>query len=237
LPGRSADPLTHDVKHLLDNVIWHSLSGHHGKFSLGGDEARRYAPGFTPMAAFADNVRPNFAALARLCNPGDSVHVMGDAMPLPPDWRLEFEAPLVKMLWDAPMPATDEAPEAVRLGPEHAARALELALLTRPGPFGLRSVEMGEFHGLFEGDRLIAMAGERLHAGPWHEVSGVCTHPDFQGRGHARRLMAKVIRRQMQRNEQPILHVMSANTGARGFYERLGFRNYHESVIRVITPC
>jgi GNAT superfamily N-acetyltransferase len=225
------------MKHLLDGVIWHTLSGHHAKFALGGGGARRYAPGFTPMAAFADNAHPDFATLARLCKPGDRVHLEGWKGPPPVDWKLEFEAPLVMMLWDAPMPATDDAPEAMSLGPEQATLALELALLTKPGPFGTRSVEMGEFFGLFEGDRLIAMAGERLHAGPWHEVSGVCTHPDFQGRGHARRLMAKVIRCQMQRGERPFLHVMSANVGARGFYERMGFRTYHESIIRVITPC
>jgi len=62
-------------------------------------------------------------------------------------------------------------------------------------------------------------------------------HPDFQGRGMARRLMSKVVRRQLMRNKTPFLHVMRDNTGARTLYERLGFRNYRESAVRVIARC
>jgi predicted GNAT family acetyltransferase len=79
------------------------------------------------------------------------------------------------------------------------------------------------------------MAGERMHAGALREISGVCTLPDHQGRGLARQLMLKLIRRQMQRHETPFLHVMSSNVGARQLYERMGFRNYKESVVRVVS--
>jgi len=114
---------------------------------------------------------------------------------------------------------------------------LELADLTRPGPFGLRTIELGEYFGCFEAERLVAMAGERMHAGKLREISGVSTHPDFQGRGLARRLMVKLIRRQMQREELPFLHVMSDNKNAHRLYERMGFRDYRESLVRVISQC
>jgi predicted GNAT family acetyltransferase len=121
------------------------------------------------------------------------------------------------------------------LGAEHAAQALQLAELTRPGPFGLRTIELGEYFGYFEDKRLIAMAGERMHADSLREISGVCTHPDYQGRGLARRLMLKLIRREMLRNETPFLHVMSENVGAWQLYERMGFRKYREVVVRVVS--
>jgi ribosomal protein S18 acetylase RimI-like enzyme len=140
------------------------------------------------------------------------------------------------MIWEADMPASDDAPDAVPLGAEHALQALDLATLTRPGPFGLRTIELGEYFGCFDGKRLVAMAGERMHAGPLREISGVCTHPDFQGRGFARRLMIKLVRRQMQRSETPFLHVMRENDSARELYKRMGFRDYRESVVRVISP-
>ena len=123
----------------------------------------------------------------------------------------------------------------VRLGPQHASQALQLAVLTNPGPLGQRTIELGDYFGWFEGERLVAMAGERMHAGLLREVSGVCTHPDFQGRGLARRLMIKLIRRQMQRGETPFLHVMRANNGAHALYERLGFRDYCETIVRVVS--
>ena len=81
------------------------------------------------------------------------------------------------------------------------------------------------------------MAGERMHAGKLREISGVSTHPDFQGRGLARRLMVKLIRRQMQREELPFLHVMSDNKNAHRLYERMGFRDYRESLVRVVSQC
>ena len=130
---------------------------------------------------------------------------------------------MFKMVWESSTPPADEAPEAIRLGPQHASRALELASLTRPGPFGPGTIELGEYFGCFEGQRLVAMAGERMFAGSLRELSGVCTHPDFQGRGLARRLVAKLIARQVARNETPFLHVMRENGIAHRFYSAWGF--------------
>jgi predicted GNAT family acetyltransferase len=140
-----------------------------------------------------------------------------------------------KMIWDAPMPAEDAAPDAVALRSEHASEALELARLTNPGPFGIRTPELGEYFGYFHEGRLIAMAGERLCAGDLHEISGICTHPEFQGRGLARRLSLKLVHRQLLRGKTSFLHVVSTNTPARRLYEKMGFRNHLETCLRVIT--
>jgi len=80
-------------------------------------------------------------------------------------------------------------------------------------------------------------ANEAIQLGPQHAAQAVCTHPDFQGRSFARRLMTKLIRRHMQRNETPFLHVMRDNTHARDLYKRMGFRDYRETVVRVISRC
>jgi len=140
-------------------------------------------------------------------------------------------------VWDAAMPSADETPDAVMLGPRHVPQTLELTALTHPGPFGPRTIELGDYFGCFDGETLVAMAGERMHAGTLREISGVCTHPDFQGRGLARRLMTALIRRQLQRGETPFLHVMRDNSGAHRLYERMGFRDYCETVVRVVSLC
>jgi predicted GNAT family acetyltransferase len=80
------------------------------------------------------------------------------------------------------------------------------------------------------------MAGERMAAPALREVSGVCTRPGWQGRGFARRLMLKLIRRQLLRGETPFLHVMSTNTVAHALYLGMGFRDYCETVVRVVAP-
>jgi ribosomal protein S18 acetylase RimI-like enzyme len=223
------------MKHLLDNIFWHTLSGPHAKYSTGTDDARRYARGFSPIIGFADVEHPNFAALAPYCESGEQFYCAGWAGSTPSGWSIDIESTMFRMIWDAPMPATDEALDAVPLGPEHAVQALELATLTRPGPFGPRTMELGEYFGYFDGQRLVAMAGERMHAPGLREISGVCTHPDFQGRGYARRLVIKLVRRQMQRNEMPFLHVMRDNSVVHQFYERMGFRDYLETVVRVVS--
>lgn len=224
------------MKHLLDNIVWNALSGPQAAHAEGAGAARRYAHGFSPIVGFADQQRPDFDALAPFCDPGEHFYCDGWSGAAPDGWRIDAETTMFKMVWDAAIPERDEAPDAVRLRPAHYAQALDLATLTKPGPFGPRTPELGEYFGVFEGDRLVAMAGERMHAGTLRELSGVCTHPDRQGKGHARRLMLKLVRRQMQRGETPFLHVMSANENARRLYARMGFREYREAVVRVVAP-
>jgi GNAT superfamily N-acetyltransferase len=221
---------------LLDNIIWNSLIGPHAKLAAGTGDARRYARGFSPIVGFRNPQRPDLAALAPFCDPGEHFYCDIWSGPAPDGWQIEHEARMLKMVWEAAMPADDAAPDAIALRPQHAAQAVELATLTNPGPFGIRTIEMGEYFGYFEDSRLIAMAGERMAAGTLHEVSGICTHPQYRGRGLARRLTGKLVQRQMRRGETPFLHVMSANAGARALYESMGFRTYRETTVRVISP-
>lgn len=226
---------TKNMHPLLDNIFWHALTGPQAHCASGAGAARRYAAGFSPIAAFANAERPDFDDLAPHCGPDEHLYCGGWSGDAPSGWRIEAEATMFQMVWQAGTPAADDTLIAVRLGAEHAPQALELATLTRPGPFGLRTIELGEYVGCFDGPRLIAMAGERSHAGTLREISGVCTHPDFQGQGLARRLMERLIRTQLQRGETPFLHVMRDNVGAHQLYQKMGFRDRTETVVRVIA--
>ena len=219
----------------LDNIMWNSLTGPHAKFSAGAGNARRYAKGFSPIVGFKDAEHPDLAALLPFCEPTESFYCdIWSGVP-PSYCAIHREATMFKMVWDGRSPTADEAPDAVPLTTAHAAEAVALAKLTNPGPFDTRTLELGEYFGYFHDGRLVAMAGERMAAGSFHEISGICTHPDFQGKGFARRLTNKLILRQLDRAETPFLHVMSANTTARALYEKMGFRNYRETVVRVIS--
>jgi GNAT superfamily N-acetyltransferase len=222
------------LRALLDDVFWQAMRGAQARFTEGDAVARRYAHGFSPIVAFADREHPDFAALAPVCDPGERFYCDTWSGPVQPGWAIVLESTMLRMVWDAPVPDVDPAPEAVPLQPSHATQAVALATVTNPGPFGPRTPELGDYFGLFEGASLIAMGGERLEAGPLREVSGICTHPASQGRGLAGRLTTKLVRRQLLRGQRPFLHVMSRNTGARALYEKLGFVVYTETVVRVV---
>jgi predicted GNAT family acetyltransferase len=68
------------------------------------------------------------------------------------------------------------------------------------------------------------MAGERMRAPGLTEVSAVCTHPDWRGRGLAGKLMRVVMARIVARGETPFLHSYASNATAITLYEKLGFR-------------
>lgn len=221
--------------HLLDNIFWNSLKGVQAHVAIGIGAVRRYAPGFCPVAGFEKMGTPDFAALADVCAPGERIYCDGWHGTVPHGWNINEEVSTYRMVWDAPIPGNDQAPDAVKLGIEHATAAFELAKFTKSGPFGKRSIELGDYFGYFKNGRLVAMAGERLAADGFREISGVCTLPDFTALGMARRLVAKLARRQLMRGETPFLHVREDHGADHLLYKRMGFRNHCLSLARVIS--
>jgi GNAT superfamily N-acetyltransferase len=219
---------------LLDNIFWHALNGAHRHCSDGTGTIRRYTQGFSPIIAFADPAQPDFAALAPWCAAGEHFYCDSWSGTPPPGWRVEVESTMFRMLWAGALPDADPAPDAVPLRAEHAQQALALATLCKPGPFGIRTIELGDYFGYFDGERLMAMAGERLRATGLCEISGVCTHPDYQGRGLAKKLIAKLLLRHAARGERSFLHVMRSNP-AHQLYLDMGFQDYLESTVRVVV--
>jgi len=136
------------------------------------------------------------------------------------------------ILVNAPAPVADTRIE--RLGEADAAEMLELATLTKPGPFTLRAQELGEFFGVKIGARLAAMAGVRMKQEGFTEISGVCTHPDFQGRGLGRLLSVFVTQRIVEHGETPYLHAYTTNDAAIGLYEKIGYELRAELEVAVV---
>ncbi len=184
----------------------------------------RIDPRYGPFAAAADHSAAAQAALAALVpKEGEAWIVEPDPPTPPPGTRLIREAMLVQMV------AEDISGDAssfasVILTEEDAAEMRALALMTKPGPFLPLTHRLGRFIGIREQGRLIAMAGERMRMPGFAEVSGVCTHPDHRGRGHARRLMQTVARTMLERGETPFLHAYAAHEATVALYRTLGFR-------------
>lgn len=208
---------------LLDNCIWHSLCTMHSSFAEGDDLAKRYPPAVTPLAGMRDQSAESYSSLFRLLPPGGAAGLVLDSRPaLPAGWTIIQQRRLLQMVWNNMVEAKEQPWE--ELGSSNADEMLALTELTKPGPFGKRTVEMGRYIGIHHNGQLAAMAGERLRLPGYTEISAVCTHPDHRGRGYATSLMSVLIRSITARNEIPFLHVAEENTGAIRVYEALGFK-------------
>lgn len=208
----------------LERPVWASLSTHHAPLSEGDALARRFRRDVNVFASPRDESPAALAALAALVRPGESVFLLQiPPIVIPPGLTAVREAKGVQMLAPPGTPFEGTGQDIAPLGDEDAAEMLALAKLTEPGPFLSRTHVMGSFLGIRVDGRLAAMAGERMRFPGYTEVSGVCTHPDFRGRGFARRLSAAVAQRIQARGEQAFLHAWKANTAAISLYEGLGF--------------
>ena len=220
---------------VLANILWRALTGSQAHLAEGTERIRRFRRGFPAMIGFADPAAPDFAALAPLCDRGERYYCAEWRGPEPPGWKLEVDALMCAMVWQGRLPAPDESVPIVRLAERQVPEMIAIADRCKPGPFSRRPLEIGEWYGIFDGDRVVAIAGERLHAQPYREVSGICTLPEYQGRGFARRLTQHVIRSQLARGLTPFLHVASANAAARKLYEGMGFTVDQEVAMRVVS--
>ena len=220
--------------HPLDNVIWTALSTVHAGLARGGPLALRYQPEFARFAGVPAPTPAAFEALAADLATDEIValSVPGDVDPGPAFEVLDRKG-LVQMLGAV---AGDVAqPGHFRvLGPADVPQMTALVQLTAPGPWYERTAELGRFVGREVDGRLVAMAGERMRAPGYTEISGVCCHPEFRGRGWPADLMRLVSQAIVARGETPFLHVIAENAPAIALYEKLGLRERMRSRLMIL---
>lgn len=226
--------------HPLDNVIWNALNTRLAEFAQAYDQARRFVPDVSPLGAFAEPSDRGYESAAALLDEGQTIGLFLKTSYQPrPGWKVIVAMPMPQMVYggnDAELIVPRERDgQIVELGAEHVPQMIALTALTKPGPFSSRTHELGRYIGIFNDGQLVAMAGERLKVPGYTEVSAVCTHPDYAGRGYARLLMTDVIGRILDRGEIPFLHVRGDNLRAIGLYQRMGFQRRvlsHLAVLR-----
>ena len=209
--------------HVLDNPGRASLLGAHARFAESVGGVVRYHPEVSVFVSLPPQPgEQDWRDAAKLLGPGGLLPTAGDEPTPPPGWEQVLRIPGVQMVDEGLR--TEPDPQAVRLGPGDVPEMLALVEHARPGPFLPRTVELGTYLGIRHEGRLIAMAGERLHPPGWTEISAVCTHADFRGRGLATRLVRAVAHGIRERGETPFLHTSAENVTAIRLYEALGFR-------------
>lgn len=218
----------------LDDPIWNCLNGSHRAFAEGDGLARRYRRGFPPLGAIAKPTEAAYEALAALVAPDEPLGIGSpEIMPRPPGWIVEEEATVQQMVCAGPVAGRPAPAKPVVLGDTDIPAMLALTELTHPGPFGPLTHRLGRYLGIKVDGRLVAMAGERFALPGFREISAVCTHPDWQGRGFARLLMTHLVADIYGAGLVPFLHVLTSNTAAT-LYERLGFRQRRTFLIQML---
>lgn len=222
----------------LDQPVWSALAGEQAHFAVGGERARRYHPEIGMLAGVPDHSPESLAALADLAREtGEIVVMQKEALPPVAELTILRQAEAVQMIFAGKSPEANEDSRVIPLGPEHAEAMLALATLTRPGPFASRTHELGQFWGVIEDGRLAAMAGQRLRFAGHVEVSGVCTHPDFRGRGYGELLSNRVIAAVLAEGRTPILQAYADNKVAIKLYGRIGFVHARNMVISFLQAA
>jgi ribosomal protein S18 acetylase RimI-like enzyme len=206
----------------LDNPFYSSLRSRHRHLALGSGDVLRYPAEFAPFLGVA-HPDVDVATAAQVVAPGESVCLIGVAPArVPAGWGLERFQPLAQMVCAKSLVVID-GPDVIELSAAHRADVLALTTLVYPHYFRQRTMEMGRYFGIYQDGHLAAMIGERLGTDHHQEMSAICTHPDFNGRGYARRLTALLTNDTLAHGRLPFLHVSYENPRALRLYEQLGY--------------
>lgn len=209
--------------HPLSNPVWSSLAGPHAHLATGSGKVRRYRPDVAMFVAVEDPSDPDMPELLDLIGDGTAGFVTEGPVALPSTVEVLRSALVLQMIaveW-TPVPVTLEM---VSLAEADEAAMVDLVDLTKPGPFAPKTRLMGSFRGLFDTGRLIAMSGERWQTEDYAEISAVCTHPDYRGRGYAKQFVSQGGNEIVAAGKTAFLHSYADNATAIATYEKLGFR-------------
>ena len=211
----------------LDNPAWSALTTLQAHVAVGDSLARRYPADIAPIAGIGTRDRRAIDELCALVPDGDVLSLPGTleelAPLLPASVRITLQKRLVQMVSVRPTEVPSPSVDVSVLSDADVPEMLSLVALTHPGPFRPRTHTLGTYLGIHVEGRLAAMAGQRMHLPGWREVSAVCTHPAFQGRGYARTLIARLVAAIRDEGLTPFLHVEESNVRAQEVYAALGF--------------
>lgn len=212
-----------NILHTLQNPVWYALEETHKKFLVEYNCVKFYHPEICPFGAFKDASKAKDALTAYSKLTDSFFLVSEDGVPTYDENFVVLDRKIegCQMVLNT-LAEVEIQEEIVPLNTTHMQAIYDLIWLVMPGYYKKRSLEMGNYYGIFKDQKLVAVAGQRMQTNSFVEVSGVVTHPDYTRRGFAKQLIAHNTKHILSVNKYAILHTNKSNP-AIGLYKTLGY--------------
>ena len=206
------------------NPVYHALLSGDKHLCFGNEKVRFFDEDVSPFAGFDQDYEKGFSDLYELLPVGRKIlYASPSSLIQPAGWQITHEIKGLQFVYEAGPLIKTEFPDVKPLTEIHVEQMMHLAKLTKPGPFAKRTINFGSYFGIFENEKLVSMTGQRLHVHTYTEISAVCTHPAYTGKGYAYTLMQHQLQLIFQKEQKAFLHVRDNNERAIALYQRLGF--------------
>lgn len=219
----------------LDNLVWHCLQETHQDFGLDYGSLRCYHPDYCPFGGFIgqSDLTADLIKHAKMAGP---FFVLGQKPQFLDQVKFLGEFPCVQMVIEKPIdhPITEEI---IPLNGQYEDELLAFMQRFYPNFFKRKTMNLGDYFGIFKENELVAVTGERMQMHGYTEVSAVVTHSEHLGKGYAKQLVTHTVNNIFKKNEIPFLHTNADSEKNIGLYEKLGFKIRREiSLWRFAEP-
>lgn len=212
------------MKNVLHNPVFNALCSGDKHLSFGTDAVKFFDEQVSPFVGFEESYTKGFANLYELLPKSRKIlYANPVAFKAPEGWQVQHDISGLQFVYEGTGNIKNDFLNVLPLGEKHIDEMVQLAAITKPGPFGTGTINFGYYHGIFDNEKLVAMTGQRLHVQNFTEISAVCTHPEHTGKGYAHTLMQHQLQLILQQGQLPFLHVREDNERAIALYQRLGF--------------
>ncbi len=214
-----------DLYHKLDNPAWFALQETQSRVAVGNNTLKCYRKNVVAFAAFNHNIEDALAGLDNLMEPEESFFIIGLLPALPANYLVEKIIRCVQMICIKPIPAVAAGAPLEPLDEADEEQMYALVNRVLPGYYKPGTRQMGDYYGIRQNNKLVAMAGERIKLPGLTEISAVVTDPAFTGRRYAQQLVTEVVNKNFAQGITTFLHTGAGNERAIKIYEYLGFVN------------
>lgn len=221
-------------KDFLKNPAWHALNTIHSEFCI-GTNVKRYPGDISVFASIESASACREEDILEVVSPNEKIVFIGQIPKLSSHWSMLLNTHVTQMICQRAMPIRQVSAEVRTLSLDDRPQMLDLTNKVFPGYFKFNSIKMGKFIGVFEGSKLVSMAGTRLRVPGYVETSTLCTLPEYTGKGFASHLFTTLSNGILAEGATPFLHIIEPRDLPKiKFYEKIGYYVHDRIPVQVL---